>query len=234
LSFRLAARGVACPTDTDKKERDRQSGSGLPGTAAVCLRWVKKNRRTTPLGREIRMRHLTDGINHVLKNSPSTHGCQHIVEISRYTSYDHGHGNKRGIPGRRSGGERPPRTCRWCPRRARGVARAAPIRRSPTTFCGSLVSRVGNGSPKPRRELAGDRGGGGRNHTSGGGTSVQPCGQGASIEDGKKGMGGQRAQSRGPPTRSHSRYGYEVTSGSDASARRIPGLVAEVDISPTR
>ena len=102
------------------------------------------------------------------------------------------HGNRRGILGRRSGGERPGQLRRWSPRRARRVARPPPIRRSPTTFGGSLVSRVGHGGPKPRRQLAGDRGGSRRNHAAGSGTSVQPSGQGTPIEGVEDGMGGKR------------------------------------------
>src|SRR6202020_2611442 len=64
---------------------------------AVYLDWVKKTRRTTPLGLEICMRRLTDGINHVLKSRPSTHGCQHIVEIGGDMSYPHAMANAESL-----------------------------------------------------------------------------------------------------------------------------------------
>ena len=185
---------------------------------SAYLNWVKKD-RASPLGLWNRMSRVAGDFNHVLKGNPSTHGCQHIVEIVGLRAYHHGmatnvesmvdalvesgrHELADGVPAGREG--------------SLALLRFADLlRRSADRLCHESATC----GPKPRRELAGDWGGGGRNYATGCGTSVQPCSEGASIEDVKKGMGRQRTQSRGPATRSRSSHGYEVTSGFDASAR---------------
>jgi len=45
------------------------------------------NRPRTPVSLGIKMRRVTEVINHVLKSSTSTHGCQHMVESGTLRQY---------------------------------------------------------------------------------------------------------------------------------------------------
>jgi hypothetical protein len=46
-----------------------------------------EERRTTPVSLDVKVGHVADWINHVLKASDSTHGCQHMVEIEAVRPY---------------------------------------------------------------------------------------------------------------------------------------------------
>ena len=146
--------------------------------------WVEQGSSQPPWALEQDDVRVAGDFNHVLKGNPSTHGCQHIVEIVGVRAYHCGMATNAGIHCRRFGGERPARTRRRSPRRARGVTRHPPLRRSPATFGGSLMSRVGYCGPKPPARVGGRLGRrweGLRHRVQR--TSVQPGSEGASIEN---------------------------------------------------
>jgi hypothetical protein len=53
-----------------------------------------EERRTTPVKLAIKVGPTADWINHVLKSSASTHGCQHIVENRGWWGISLPHVNK--------------------------------------------------------------------------------------------------------------------------------------------